>query len=207
MPEPATRQIPTNPAQFPDLTAAQIRAVQALAAGATVAAAAEAAEVHRDTIYEWRRTKPAFAQAVIQAKSACESQLHDQLAALAQTAIATLRRLLEDPATPPAVQLRAALAVLRRSHFEHKDWNIPVPAEALSDSHSQPTMREVEGALQRLVDDTNEFDRLRKETGEATPRNGPCPCGSGRKYKRCHGQDAPPVLYPDTRQAATSRPA
>jgi preprotein translocase subunit SecA len=20
-----------------------------------------------------------------------------------------------------------------------------------------------------------------------TPRNAPCPCGSGRKYKRCHG--------------------
>jgi len=26
------------------------------------------------------------------------------------------------------------------------------------------------------------------------PRNAPCPCGSGAKYKRCHGKDAPPVL-------------
>ena len=26
------------------------------------------------------------------------------------------------------------------------------------------------------------------------PRNEPCPCGSGKKYKRCHGIDAPPVL-------------
>lgn len=25
-------------------------------------------------------------------------------------------------------------------------------------------------------------------------RNEPCPCGSGKKYKRCHGVDAPPVL-------------
>ncbi len=25
-------------------------------------------------------------------------------------------------------------------------------------------------------------------------RNEPCPCGSGVKYKRCHGVDAPPVL-------------
>lgn len=24
-------------------------------------------------------------------------------------------------------------------------------------------------------------------TGEATGRNDPCPCGSGKKYKRCHG--------------------
>ncbi len=26
------------------------------------------------------------------------------------------------------------------------------------------------------------------------PRNEPCPCGSGKKYKRCHGVDAQPVL-------------
>ena len=24
-------------------------------------------------------------------------------------------------------------------------------------------------------------------TGSDTPRNAPCPCGSGKKYKRCHG--------------------
>ncbi len=23
-----------------------------------------------------------------------------------------------------------------------------------------------------------------------TPRNAPCPCGSGKKYKLCHGKDA-----------------
>jgi hypothetical protein len=28
----------------------------------------------------------------------------------------------------------------------------------------------------------------------AVPRNAPCPCGSGEKYKRCCGKDAPPVL-------------
>ena len=29
----------------------------------------------------------------------------------------------------------------------------------------------------------------------ATPRNAPCPCGSGRKFKRCCGLHAPPVLH------------
>ena len=29
----------------------------------------------------------------------------------------------------------------------------------------------------------------------ATPRNAPCPCGSGEKYKRCCGRTAPPVLH------------
>ena len=27
------------------------------------------------------------------------------------------------------------------------------------------------------------------------PRNGPCPCQSGEKYKRCCGRSAPPVLH------------
>ncbi|MFN3326576.1 MAG: SEC-C metal-binding domain-containing protein [Bryobacteraceae bacterium] len=180
MPEPAIRQNPTLPTQFSDLTPAQLRAVQALASGATVTAAAEAAAVHRDTIYEWRRTIPAFARAVAEATAACEAHLHEQLAGLAQTALATLRRLLEDPATPPAVQLRAALAVLQRSHFEHRDWNIPAPAQ-FPEVSSAPCGRPQPDAAPHAF--------------EASPRSGPCPCGSGRKYKRCCGQDAPPVLH------------
>jgi preprotein translocase subunit SecA len=29
-----------------------------------------------------------------------------------------------------------------------------------------------------------------KTEWEKTARNAPCPCGSGRKYKRCHGSAA-----------------
>jgi uncharacterized protein YecA (UPF0149 family) len=29
----------------------------------------------------------------------------------------------------------------------------------------------------------------------AVPRSAPCPCGSGEKYKRCCGKNAPPVLH------------
>jgi hypothetical protein len=32
------------------------------------------------------------------------------------------------------------------------------------------------------------------EKPKFTPRNAPCPCGSGDKYKRCCGKNAPPVL-------------
>jgi uncharacterized protein YecA (UPF0149 family) len=32
------------------------------------------------------------------------------------------------------------------------------------------------------------------EKPKLTPRNAQCPCGSGNKYKRCCGKDAPPVL-------------
>jgi preprotein translocase subunit SecA len=33
-----------------------------------------------------------------------------------------------------------------------------------------------------------EIDPNRPETWSATPRNAPCPCGSGKKYKYCHGR-------------------
>jgi len=33
----------------------------------------------------------------------------------------------------------------------------------------------------------NEFDPNDPNTWGATPRNAPCPCGSGKKYKHCHG--------------------
>ena len=34
----------------------------------------------------------------------------------------------------------------------------------------------------------------RPSTPQQTPRNAPCPCGSGDKFKRCCGKSAPPVL-------------
>jgi hypothetical protein len=33
------------------------------------------------------------------------------------------------------------------------------------------------------------------ETPPATPRNAPCPCGSGAKHKRCCGKNAAPILH------------
>lgn len=33
----------------------------------------------------------------------------------------------------------------------------------------------------------NRFDPQNPDTWHNTPRNAPCPCGSGRKYKHCHG--------------------
>jgi preprotein translocase subunit SecA len=33
----------------------------------------------------------------------------------------------------------------------------------------------------------NTFDATNPDTWHQTPRNAPCPCGSGRKYKHCHG--------------------
>lgn len=35
----------------------------------------------------------------------------------------------------------------------------------------------------------NEFDEVRRG-GKKIGRNEPCPCGSGMKYKNCHGKDS-----------------
>ena len=35
---------------------------------------------------------------------------------------------------------------------------------------------------------TAEFDKDRPETWGKISRNDPCPCGSGLKYKHCHGK-------------------
>ena len=47
---------------------------------------------------------------------------------------------------------------------------------------------------QKVQDNRAEVESLgREESGsdqavsDKTPRNAPCPCGSGRKYKKCHG--------------------
>ena len=53
----------------------------------------------------------------------------------------------------------------------------------------------VDEALERLVDavlDIAEITRRRIPVVRAQPkvgRNDPCPCGSGRKYKQCHGRE------------------
>jgi uncharacterized protein YchJ len=39
-----------------------------------------------------------------------------------------------------------------------------------------------------------QFTEQTQSSAASMPRNAPCPCGSGLKYKRCCGRHAPPVL-------------
>ena len=49
------------------------------------------------------------------------------------------------------------------------------------------TKEEIE-AEEKLIKETKKVDPL---SAEAAPgRNDPCPCGSGKKYKKCCGKDA-----------------
>ena len=159
----------TNP--LPALSSVQLDAVVCLAAGNSITAAAQQADVHRATIHNWLKL-PDFSTAVAQAQCTYAERLQDKLKEIAGLAVDTIRHTLTAPEISPAVRLRAALAVLDRSLFPkpagtiHEQANPTTPVDS---GHAQPTSAGI-------------------------PRNATCPCGSGIKYKRCCGTNAPPQL-------------
>jgi uncharacterized protein YecA (UPF0149 family) len=54
------------------------------------------------------------------------------------------------------------------------------------------------------TDATNESQSTSALPEPQVGRNEPCPCGSGKKYKRCHGVDAAPKLSAPTLPAASA---
>ena len=89
------------------------------------------------------------------------------------------------------------------------------PAHGVRWRHYPPPER---AAVQRACRGRRHHTRTRSGNAPAAPgraagrsgapgepaRNRPCPCGSGRKYKHCHG--APTVAHPDGRRSGRPRP-
>ncbi len=155
----------------PQLSLSQAKAISALATGRNISSAALLVGVHRSTIHDWL-THPVFQSALAESQQEFLDLYQDQLLAIANLAIDTIRQLLENAELSPALRLRAALAVIDRPLFPTQI----VPASTLSDT---PEPRVEPGVTPHPV---------------AIPRNAPCPCGSGNKYKRCCGVNAPPIL-------------
>ncbi len=166
----------STPFNTDGLTPIQIQVAAALALGRSITAAAEAAGIHRTTIHGWLRASPEFQRAVDLARHDHAAAVADQLHELSSAALATLRDLLTNPQTNDAVRLRAALAVLDRPQPPFGEWSLP--ADVLTEKH-----REIIASLAEIQ---------AAEIAEAAARNAPCPCGSGVKYKRCCGRNAPP---------------
>jgi AcrR family transcriptional regulator len=181
------------------LSPAQMKVVAALAQGASVAEAARAAGVHRSTVYTWLESEPDFVTAVQESRAEFAQYLRAELRQLTTLAISTLRQLLENADTPPALKLRAANAVLqagvRYQVTEHppqgyllEDWyfaELGLKAEAKAPQPEAGAARPESGAA---------VEPLRVARG-AAGRNSPCPCGSAQKYRRCCGKNAPPLLH------------
>ena len=65
----------------------------------------------------------------------------------------------------------------------------PEPQHLIGDSNGGVALAEPSAAQAGLQPYRAEaIDPNRPETWAATPRNAPCPCGSGKKYKYCHGK-------------------
>ena len=86
-------------------------------------------------------------------------------------------------------------------HVDHEEPAIPAPMSAavdLDEQHLDPLTGENEmpsAAAQSepasaMYGETGEKDPLDPASWGKVPRNSPCPCQSGKKYKHCHGKSA-----------------
>ena len=62
-------------------------------------------------------------------------------------------------------------------HYQHADFDASVAPEELLSPSVEPEQGQTAGQNQPLVNH-----------GLNVGRNDPCPCGSGKKYKVCHGR-------------------
>ncbi|HCO03096.1 MAG TPA: preprotein translocase subunit SecA, partial [Actinobacteria bacterium] len=53
----------------------------------------------------------------------------------------------------------------------------------------QPRQRAPRTLTNQSEDDGTGQAALPSSSGDKIPRNAPCPCGSGKKYKKCHGAE------------------
>jgi AcrR family transcriptional regulator len=197
-----------------NLSPVQAQVIAALAQGRTATDAACDAGIHRTTIHHWFRTQPLFETAYQEAQREYVETLRDGMRDLAARAVETLRNLLDDPNTPPAVRLRTALAILQRPHFPQPGWHLPERIETPREQQvvdglkeikaDYDAMRMTEAMQASAVGQVPDVPDLPKQpiapTAPCPPsvsagapvsapiaRCAPCPCGSGNKYKRCCG--------------------
>ncbi len=191
-----------------ELKEAQLKIIDALARGSTVAAAASAAGVSRATFYRWHNAQPHFVAAIHEAQADYTRLVRERLNRLSQKAISRLDALLDDPKTPHWVTLKTALAILERPASVENHWILPEPAEIVPGNEAPNLQNEAnlpnEPNLQNKANPPNEANspaaasptpqspasEVPSQT-DSLARNAPCPCRSAFKYKRCCGLKAP----------------
>ena len=192
--------MPANPDStlFDSLTPIQVEVLKALAAGATITAAALEAGVHRSTVHLWTRNHPAFARTLLSSRQHRAEALLDELTDLHELALDTFRQLLSDPATPAATRLKAAMEIVKlvqsQRPIEQAKFKNDLDFDRFSEhlhltqvANAEPS-REAETTPIPVQAPSAEPVRVAKEP----VRNAPCPCGSRLKYKRCCGNPATP---------------
>ena len=193
------------------LTAQQLQVIEALSNGLSITAAADAAGLHRTTVHHWSRHIPEFRDTLTASKQAHIDTTRDEMNSLAAPSITILRNIIEDESASPALRVRTALAIIKFVTTPEKA--AASPKEAASDQlldaayltgyqRGLEAAAAAEAAPEEAEIHHNSSLSSQEETDESeetpqthqTPRNALCPCGSGAKYKRCCGKNAPPVL-------------
>ena len=91
---------------------------------------------------------------------------------------------------------RVYIAQVRRNRLERR----PV-AQALRESREDPAMaaaQQTTGKVDRVAENEAEKPkRMPIVKGKKIGRNEPCPCGSGLKFKNCHGKNGATTYTPD----------
>ena len=95
-----------------ELSQQQLTALQALASGAHVTAAAKAAGVHRSTVHNWCNDLSGFTAALRQSRLLAAQTVDDGLQSMTNLALDTIRHLLESDKTPASIKLKAAQSIL-----------------------------------------------------------------------------------------------
>ena len=168
----------TDSAILDTLNALQGDVLQALVAGQSISAAAKTVGIHRSTVHNWTRHKPAFARALLEARHCRAERMLDELGDLADLAINTFRQLFSDERAPASVRLKAAMEIAKLVESQRPT----LPETTLA----PPLTPTVKG--DRLDADLELHQvAVRPARFANVGRNTPCPCGSSLKHKRCCG--------------------
>jgi len=178
------------------LTPQQLEVISALSTGATLTAAAEEAGVHRNTINHWRRNLLPFQDALASAHYDRALLVREKMEAQVDLAVKAIHDLLADPKTPASIRLKAALAVIQLAATPpapKKQIELEVQKVVLDQPESQPEPQPqpkpapVHNSAQSTPIAIRRIDppTTGAKPGPKPGRNELCPCGSGKKFKRC----------------------
>ena len=155
-----------------------------------------AAEIFRDT---WRLNimatvdESTFSEDFLETRS----KYRDRLNTAVRRNTMELRRLQTDRYLNNRWNLGLPAPASARDVLRFEKTN-PKPVEATGIRKNEPIPDTVQTAETRLhsqieAEERRELAEFSHRT-KVIPRNAPCPCKSGAKYKRCCGKDAPPLL-------------
>lgn len=174
------------------LTPVQEQVIAAIASGATINAAAQAASIHRNTIAYWRRTSLRFRETLAHAQYDKAVFIREEAESYVADAFAAVHAILTNPNASDTARLNAAKFIIEKAstppppeagvvyRFESiamsvgtqgKEEIVPSPAQASESPQAQHVPEIVNSPAQ--------------SPAHKVGRNELCPCGSGVKFKRC----------------------